>query len=300
MGWRVVCIANPARLSVKNASLVVKTGEEEPVCVPLEDISVLMVETRQASLSSHLLAELGGRGTLVFFCDGKHLPCASLLPFCQHSRALAALNAQLQGSEPFRKNCWRLVVRRKIENQAKCLELLGDESARELFAIASEVKSGDSTNRESVAARLYFLRTLPQGTRSSDNVPNAALDYGYAILRGAIARNIASHGFLPSLGVHHKSELNAFNLADDFIEPFRPLVDLWVAQNVNDAQELLAEHRIGLIELLSCLMLVEGEKVTVLRAIEVLAASFVTACREKRPEALKLPELIPIEKRREE
>lgn len=300
MGWRVVCIANPARLSLKNSCLVVAPGDGETVSIPLEDISVLLVETRQASISSHLMSELGASGVLVFFCDGRHMPCSSLLPFCQHSRALAALNMQLSSSVPFRKNCWRLVVRSKIQNQARCLRFLEIEGDRELFALSAEVRSGDSTNRESAAAQIFYRRTMPGMPRSGVSARNSALDYGYAILRGAVARSIAAYGFLPSLGIHHKSELNPFNLADDFIEPFRPLINLWVVQNVKDEDEFLPGHRMTLASLLSCLMPVEGRRVTVLTAIQMLAASFVSACREKSPELLQLPELIPIELHAEE
>ena len=300
MGWRVVCIANPARLSLKNSCLVVASGDDEGVSVPLEDISVLLIESRQVSVSSHLMAELGSSAVLVFFCDEKHMPCSYLLPFCQHSRSLVALNMQLSSSVPFRKNCWRLVVRSKIQNQARCLALLGMDGERELAALAAEVKSGDSTNRESVAAGIFYRQTMPGMPRSGISTRNSALDYGYAILRGAVARSIASYGFLPTLGIHHKSELNPFNLADDFIEPFRPLVNLWVVQNINDDDKFLPEDRMSLAALLSCLILTDGKMVTVLLAIQMLAASFVSACREKNPELLKLPELIPIELHTEE
>lgn len=297
MGWRVVYIANPARLSTKDASLVIKNDSEEEVRIPIEDISALVVETRQALLSSYLLSELGKSDVIVYLCDEKHLPCASILPFCQHSRALAAVQLQMNASEPFRKNCWRNIARAKIRNQARCLKILGNEAYRELNALASEVKSGDSTNREAVAARIYFLQTLPSGNRCKEDACNAALDYGYAILRGAVARSISAHGFMPSIGVHHKNALNRFNLADDFIEPFRPLVDLWVAQNIGLDEDFQSVHRAKLVALLSFLVCVDDERVTALRAIELLVSSFIGACREKKPDLLKLPELLPLEPR---
>ena len=298
MGWRVVGIANPARLSVKNSALIVE-NDEGRASIPIEDISALVLETRQALISSYLMAELGKSGVAVYFCDEKHLPCASLVPYCTHSRPLAALKMQLETSVPFRKNCWRRVIEAKIANQARCLEILGYPDFRELDALAAEVRSGDATNREAVAARFYFRNILRSGKRGGEDAMNAALDYGYAIVRGVITRSIAEHGFIPFLGVHHCNELNPFNLADDFIEPFRPLVDLWVSQNVDDKTVFNLEIRKGLAALLVCLMVVDGERLTVIRAVETLVSSFVGACREKSPDRLKLPGLVPIVKHTE-
>lgn len=111
-----------------------------------------------------------------------------------------------------------MLVKQKITNQAKCLAYLNKDGSRELHAIASEVKSGDSTNREGFAARVYFNSYMPSTTRQEDNTVNAALNYGYSIMRGSVARSLAAYGFIPAVGVHHCNELNPFNLADDFME----------------------------------------------------------------------------------
>lgn len=292
MSWRSVFISSPARLSLKNGHLVVR--QEEEVHVPLEDISVIVLETDQASVTSKLLDELAGRGITLFTCDSKHLPSGLFLSFQQHSRFLKILTTQLELGAPFKKNCWRLVVEQKIRNQALCLEILGKKGAEELRALASDVKSGDSTNRESAAAKLYFDSYMPNTNRQEDNTVNAALNYGYSIMRGAVARSLTGYGFLTAIGIHHRSELNSFNLADDFMELYRPLVDLWVAQNIAENEEFTKEERSGLLALLHCGIKISAERQSVLRSIEIMAASFSSACSYGKPELLKLPELIPL------
>lgn len=292
MSWRSVLISNPASLSLKSGHLVVRQREETHI--PLEDISVIVIETDQASITSKLLDELARRGITLFTCDPKHLPSGLFLSFQQHSRCLKILNTQLELSAPFKKNCWRLVVEQKIRNQALCLEVLGKRGAQELRAFAAEVKSGDSTNRESAAARLYFDSYMPNTNRQEDCTVNAALNYGYSIMRGAVARSLTAYGFLTAIGIHHRNELNSFNLADDFMELYRPLVDLWVARNIGENEEFTKEERSGLLALLHSGIIISAGRQSVIRSIEIMTASFSSACSYGKPELLKLPVLIPL------
>lgn len=292
MSWRSVFISNPARLSLKSNHLVIR--QEEEILVPLEDISVIVIETDQATITSKLLNEIARHKISLFICDSKHLPSGLFLPFQQHSRFLKILKRQLEQTAPFKKNCWRMIVEQKIKNQAICLEILGKRGAEELRAIASDVKSGDSTNRESVAAKLYFDIYMPNTNRQEDNTVNAALNYGYSIMRGAVARSLTSYGFLTAVGIHHKNELNSFNLADDFMELFRPLIDLWTAQNISDDCGFTKKERIGLLALQNVDIMIFMERHSVIRAIEIMISSFSYACSCGKPEMMKLPELIPI------
>lgn len=305
MSWRTLFIATPARLSLKQNSVLVETHGDAPVTVPMEDIASVVIESPQVTLTAPLLSEMSKNGASLVVCDEKHIPCGVMLPFHQHSRMLAALSLQLEMSVPFCKNCWRLVVKQKILNQSACLEFSGLGGAEILRKIAAQVNSGDSDNREGVAAQkyfeIYFAELIPESTRRDNNHINAALNYGYAILRGAVARSLTSHGFLPALGIKHRNELNAFNLADDFLEPLRPLVDLWVCGNMNSEEKTFSTlDRFELVKLLERLIKINDERVTVLRAIEVMCSSFVTAARAKKPELLLLPELVPIENHRNE
>ncbi len=290
MSWHNVIITNPAKLSLRNSNLVVT--QENSAEIPLEDISAIVVETREAVITSALLGRLAQEAVPVFFCDAVHIPSGVLLPFQQHSRALKVLNAQFAQTEPFKKNCWKLIVQQKIRNQAKCLELLKLDGAEELLAISGAVKSGDVTNREGTAAQFYFSSFMPSSTRGTDDVLNSVLNYGYAIIRGAVARSLTAYGFICSLGIHHKSELNAFNLADDFIEAFRPVVDLWAGKNIQFFDELTTKEKSAIVSLLNKDVRIEGKRQTIYRAIEITAASYVSAIKNNTPDMLQLPELI--------
>lgn len=292
MSWRTVVVSNPARLKIEDDQLVII--QDESISLPVEDISTLMIESPQVTLSSALLDILAQHGTLLLICDKHHLPSVACLPFAGHSRLLGVQRLQLSMSEPFHKRCWQSIARRKILNQARCLELLAKPEAGKVAALADRVNSGDTDNIESVAAREHFQSAFGPGfDRGSDDPINSALNYGYAIIRASVARALALHGFLPTHGLHHHSELNRFNLADDFIEPLRPLVDLHTAR-VSSFTELTKEHRRELVGLLHVEVLVERKRQAVTRAVEVMAASYLSACQAGDPGLLCLPELLPL------
>ncbi len=292
MGWRNIYISSPVKLNlVQNQLRITKEGEE--LDVPLEDIAVIVVECLQTFFTGQLISEFAQRGIAFLICDRTHLPCGELLSYHQHSRMSKSFLLQINASEPFRKNCWRLIVRRKILNQARCLDLLWLQEGDTLRRLAATVKSGDPENRESQAAQIYFSQILPNSTRRIPSPVNDALNYGYSIFRGAVARALAAHGFLPALGIHHRNELNHFNLADDFIETLRPLVDLWVSTNVGPGKSFVPAHRQSLVSLLTSNLLINGEHQTVLRCTEIMIAAFLKACKEKNPSLLELPELLP-------
>lgn len=267
--------------------------QEERVLLPLEDVAVLVLESPEVLLSSSFLSRCAEVGTAVLTCDQSHLPISAALPIAGHSRLSGIQRLQLRTSVPFRKRCWQMIIRQKIENQAECLRLLDKPGWDTIKALAGTVTSGDTRNVESSAAREYFrLLFGPTFVRGRADVVNSGLNYGYAVFRGAVARALSAHGFLLSQGIHHGSELNPFNLADDFLEPLRPVVDFFVAAELSDASEFLREHRQKLVELLSWNVLIDGEKHSVLRSTDLTAASFITACRQKSPAALKLPALL--------
>ena len=149
---------------------------------------------------------------------------------------------------------------------------------------------------EAIAAKGYFSTLYGKGfNRNYDNIYNAALNYGYSIIRGAIARTIVSYGYMPSIGIHHKSELNNYNLADDFIEPFRPIVDLWVKLNINEEIEFDKYVRANLVNLLNVNVRIQGKLQSVNNAINIMIASYTTAINQKDYKKLELPEVLPLE-----
>jgi CRISPR-associated protein Cas1 len=290
MAFRSIMIESPAQLTLRDEQLVIRTDREHTV--PMEDISALLLENRRSTITTAALARLGQCGCAVFLCDEKHIPCAVLTPFQQHSRALTVLRNQMEATEPLKKRLWQSVVKAKISNQALCLRLAGKESeAQALFSLADRVRSGDSENAEATAAQLYFPALFGEGfTRGEENGYNAALNYGYAILRGCTARTLAVYGFLPSLGIHHRSALNAFNLADDLMEPFRPLVDLLVHSFTDQEEELTPERKRALFNCLNLEMLSGGQRHSVSYAIDREIQSLRRAMEEKQP-VLTLPAL---------
>lgn len=228
MGWRSVVIANPASLDFHHNALRIAQADQVAQ-IPLEDISVLIIDHSQVTLTAYLLAACADAQIAVLTVGPDHHPNGVLLPFLPHSRALKVMRAQLAQSLPAQKRAWQVIVRQKITNQAAILAHKWPENTRGinlLLAMSEAVRSGDPDNIEAQAAQRYFSALWDKNfTRNQQRFYNAALNYGYTVIRAAIARSLVSYGFLPAFGLHHRNEQNAFNLADDLIEPYRPLVD---------------------------------------------------------------------------
>lgn len=232
MSWRSVVIANPAALTLEDNALRIRQEGRE-ARVMLEDIGVLVLDHPQISLTAPLLSACAAAQIAVLTVDESHLPNGVLLPYLPHSRALKVMRAQLALGQPARKRLWQRLVQFKIENQAAVLTHHGHfAAARQLYRLSQETRSGDPDNCEAQAANVYFRILIhPQFGRQQNRFYNAALNYAYAVVRAALARAIVGYGFLPAFGLFHRNEQNAFNLADDLIEPYRPLVDAHVLQH---------------------------------------------------------------------
>ncbi len=261
----------------------------------------MLIESGQVTLAARAVSALAESGATVFFCDEKHLPCCQLLPVNRYCRQRKMLSAQWEMEKPLQKRLWQQIVVQKIKNQAKCLVLAGREGQKELQNMAGRVLSGDRDNREAVAAAFYFPALFGEGfIREREDPRNSALNYGYAILRGCVARRLVVHGLEPCLGLHHHSELNNFNLADDLIEPFRPVVDLYVATRFReDGEDLSPDQKVRLFNLSHYLVEQAGKRYGVFTAIDRSCAS-LARCYTEGAQKLELPELIPLEEQRYE
>ena len=290
MAFRTIVVERPAAISVNRAQLVIRSDREHRVSP--EDLSVLLIESRQSTISAAALSLLGQCGCTVFFCDEKHLPCAVLLPYLQHSRNLSVIKMQIEMPAPLKKQLWKNIVVSKITNQAACLSLIGKEdTAAELLALCKRVRSGDTENMEAIAAAKYFKHLFGSSfTRKSELPINSALNYGYAIIRGCMARNLTSYGFLPALGLHHKNELNAFNLADDMMEPFRPLVDVFVSLGFETEDDFSTPMKRQLANILNLDLLSGGQHHSAAFSIERMVQSLSRSLSEGTS-LLVLPEL---------
>jgi len=217
----------PAHLAVRNRQLLIKRDGQVCASIPCEDIGVALVDHPQTTYTHAALTALAESDAAVVICGANHLPIAVLLPLAHHSQVVTRLNDQLSAGRSLQKQLWKQIVVAKIKAQAA--NLSPDQPAhRKLLALAREVRSGDPRNVEAHAARIYWANWLWQEEfrRDPDGVGlNAFLNYGYAVLRAAVARAIVAAGLLPSLGIHHCHRGNAFCLADDLMEPLRPVVD---------------------------------------------------------------------------
>ncbi len=290
MAYRNIFISNEARLRLRNKQLIVDNGEE--LSFPIEDIRSIVIDNPYTTLSAKLLSKLSEDGVCVIVCDDKHTPSAAMMPIGVYCRVNKRVTLQFEQSKPKLKKLWQEIVKAKINNQAKCLELNSVEKSTELYSIAKTVASGDTTNREGYAARMYFRSMFGnEFTRDGEKGINAALNYGYAIFRSFIAKTLVAYGLEPSIGIHHKNQLNAFNLADDIIEPFRPIVDNYVYKNYREwGDSFFTAQKAELVLLLNCAVTVDGKRHSVANAVELAVQSIISSF-ENDEARLKLPVL---------
>lgn len=296
MAWRIVSIENPAQLSFKDNKLVIK--QDEQINIPLEDIDTLVLDSYGITLSQNLLAALADNKINAIICDNKHLPSAIVLSYSQASRGSKIAKTQLSLPESTRKQLWRKNIMAKIQNQADVLEKYGYECA-DLKELAKTVRSGDISNNESIAARLYFSRLLEDASRRKPTWHNSALDYGYAIIRSSIARSVAARGLISMVGINHHSELNQYNLVDDLIESIRPFVDDFILSTVsmhhigdNEDANLTRDDRHLIIDILNQYGIISGKKYQIKNVCDKVVENFTLAILEDSTTPFVLPSII--------
>lgn len=298
MAWRSVMIQNPAKLSLNKGQLKLQNADGV-FTLPLEDITSIILESPQIILSSALLAACQEQAITLLTCDHTHMPNGVLLPFQPHSRQSRVAHMQIAWTEAQRNRLWQRVVQTKIRNQAACLKNISQQAAAtHLNSLASRVKTGDPKNIEAQAARAYWTHLMGKNFRRGDlDSINAALNYGYAIIRAYVARSQVSYGLFPTFGIHHNSQVNAFNLTDDMMEVFRPFVDCMVhTMKRNDLLDvscdcLSNEIRSTLATIGAVTCKIENNTQTIANACDKLAASLVNAIEGKNPALLSLPEM---------
>ena len=236
---RTIYIGNPSYLKLKQKQLVVQEPETKEIkgTVSIEDIALLMLDHYQITISNQLLIKLQGNNVAIISCDEHHLPLGMMLPFYGHSEYSERIKHQLAASEPLKKQLWKQTVEQKIENQKALLDL-NNRVSEPLAEYRLNVKSGDTSNREGIAAQFYWKHLFENFSRVRyGEEPNNLLNFGYAVLRSIVARALVSSGLLPILGIFHKNKYNPYCLADDVMEPYRPFVDKlvynYIANNNN-------------------------------------------------------------------
>jgi len=288
---RVLCFEQPARLSLRLNQIVVemtvvtddkKLSEDQRQqgvrTVPIEDVGVVVLDNRQITITHALIGALLANNVAIITSDDRHLPTGLLLPLDGHTLQSERFREQINASEPLRKQMWQQTVSNKILGQATVLGTQGIEN-RNMLAWAKDVRSGDADNLEGRAAAYYWRNVfgVPDFIRAQDGLPpNNLLNYGYSIVRAMMARALVAAGLLPTFGIHHHNRYNAYCLADDIMEPYRPFVDLAVVEMVKKgmlAEELTKQHKIQLLSLCTNDVLIAGHRSPMMLAMQTTAQS---------------------------
>lgn len=266
---KTLCFSNPAYLSLKNSQLVIRLPEVESCdnlsdsfkqqserTIPIEDIGVVLLDNKRITITSSALEALIENNSAVITCDSKNMPIGLLLPLCGNTTQNERFRMQVDASLPLKKQLWQQTIKQKISNQAKILSIYTNADVGCMYAWADKVRSGDPDNLEARAAAYYWkniFTDISDFVRGRDGEPpNNLLNYGYAILRAVVARSLVASGLLPTLGIHHHNRYNAYCLADDVMEPYRPYVDglvLDIMCLTNDYSELTKEIKIRLLSI---------------------------------------------------
>ncbi|WP_297570059.1 type II CRISPR-associated endonuclease Cas1 [uncultured Anaerovibrio sp.] len=294
MAFRTVEITKPTEIHIRSNQLELMQDEGQ-VNIPVEDIAVILTIGSNIRLSTMDLSILANNHVALVTLDNKYLPTALVLPFEGNTRQSQLIHRQVEfGNENYQK-VWFQIIKRKIANQARALSILGLSGAEQVGTYAENLNMEETDCSEAMAAKLYFQHYHEGLNRRGDDPINSRLNYGYAVVRSAICRAIAAVGCHPAFGIHHNNQLNAFNLADDLIEPFRPMVDLVAHENIDSNVNLSKAERSALARVLHNACLVNGSKVSVLYAIELMAESYKRILMREYNEDLVLPTVIPIE-----
>lgn len=278
---RTLYFGNPAYLSLKDKQLNVKIKDDEIKTIPIEDVGYVVLDNRQITITQGAMAELLENNCAVVTCDSKHLPTGMMLPLAGNSVQSERFQAQIEASQPLKKQLWQQTVQQKIMNQAKVLQIKNGLDAKNMLAWAGSVRSGDSDNREAVAAAYYWKEMFPDipgFIRERDGVPpNNMLNYGYAVLRTVVARSLVCSGLLPTLGIFHHNRYNAYCLADDIMEPYRPIVDKLILDIVEEIgrypEELDKDVKVKLLQIPVLDTFIDGVRSPLMNAVATTTAS---------------------------
>lgn len=306
---RTLYFGNPAYLHLENKQLVVKLPEveknpdlslvfkkESTAKIPVEDIGVVVLDDKQVTITQGLLGALLDNNVAVMACSETHMPSGLFLPLAMNSVQNERFRSQIAASEPLKKQIWQQTVIAKIKNQAALLALYNIDNSW-LVKWASQVRSGDPDNYEAQAAAAYWQNIFPVEMnfrrRRDGDPPNNILNYGYAILRAVVARGLTASGLLPTLGIHHENKYNAYCLADDVMEPYRPYVDRIVCEMVyhgEDFRELTKEIKQRLLSIPAIDIMIDGESSPLMVGLQRTTASLVK-CFEGEAKKILYPVL---------
>ena len=294
---KTLYFGNPTYLSLRMEQMVIKLPEVERatdipslikeqsvVTRPIEDIGIVVLDNKQITITQGLLEALLENNCAVITCDSQRMPVGLMLPLCGNTVQSERFQDQISASLPLRKQLWQQTVKAKINNQARVLTICSQVESRCMKKWSDDVKSGDSDNQEARAAAYYWkkiftnIKCLEDFTRNRDGIePNNLLNYGYAILRAIVARALVSSGMLPTFGIHHHNRYNAYCLADDIMEPYRPYVDVLVYKIVEkygaDNLQLTKEIKTVLLSIPTIDVVISGKRSPLMVGVTQTTAS---------------------------
>lgn len=286
---KTLYFGNPAYLSLRKGQIVIKRPEletddsaagESEITKPIEDIGVIVLDNKRITVTTALLEALLDNACAVVTCNSQNMPVGLLLPLCSNTTQNERFRKQLDASLPLKKQLWQQTVKAKIINQAKVLSQYTGTEVRCMNVWAENVKSGDSENLEARAAAYYWRNMFPQikgFVRNREGIPpNNLLNYGYAILRAVVARALVVSGLLPTLGIHHHNRYNAYCLADDIMEPYRPYVDecvIKIMRKHDDVSQLTRNLKAELLVIPSLDVCIDGKRSPLMIAVGQTTAS---------------------------
>lgn len=300
---KTLCFSNPIYLSLRNNQLVLRIPEavtndtlpdkfkqEAERTIPIEDIGVVLLDHKRITITSGVLEALLENNSAVITCDQRSMPVGLLLPLCGNKTQNERFRYQLDASLPLKKQLWQQTIKQKIANQEFVLRSYTSKETNCMRVWMNDVRSGDSENLEARAAAYYWRNLFPKYpdfVRDREGTPpNNLLNYGYAILRAVIARALVGSGLLPTLGIHHHNRYNAYCLADDIMEPYRPYVDelvLKMMEKYNNVSELTKQLKMELLGIPMIDVVVNGKRSPLMIAAQQTTASlakcFAGECR---------------------
>ena len=308
---KTLYFGNPVYLSLKNAQLVIKLPEvvkneslpdsfkvQSEITKPIEDIGIVVLDHKQITITSGVLESLLENNCAVITCDSRGMPVGLMLPLYGNTTQNERFRQQLDASLPLKKQLWQQTIRIKIENQAAVIQKCKAEEMKCMKIWAADVKSGDSSNLEARAAAFYWktlFSDIAGFTRDREGIPpNNLLNYGYAILRAVVARALVTSGLLPTLGIHHHNRYNAYCLADDIMEPYRPYVDEWVFNMVAsgvDYTELTKDLKAKLLSIPTLEVNIDNKRSPLMVAVAQTTASLYK-CFSGESRRIVYPEMI--------
>lgn len=298
---KTLCFSNPAVLSLSNSQLNIKLlngNGQNQTTIPIEDIGVLVLDHPQISITHMLIAALLDNNVALITCNAKHMPTGLMLPLEGNTIQSERFQDQINASQPLKKQLWQQTVAQKIKNQATLLHHLRGAEVGNMLAWSQRVRSGDADNLEGRAAAYYWaqlMESYDNWNRDPDGLwPNSLFNYGYAILRAVVARALVSSGLLPTLGIFHHNRYNAYCLADDIMEPYRPFVDQLVMEMLPfwpESTEINTQMKKQLLQIPVLDILINGKRSPLMVGVSQTTAS-LSKCFSGELRKIVYPEMI--------